>query len=71
MRSFYDLKGEMLTSTMTAYRVMLFATFFSGVRCLYQGIIIANHRTKWLTIGHVHPAYRDGNGSPFGRPLRR
>ncbi|MBD2867163.1 multi antimicrobial extrusion protein MatE [Paenibacillus arenilitoris] len=33
------------------YRVLMFVSLFSGIRCFYQGIIIYNLRTKWLTIG--------------------
>jgi len=33
------------------YRVLMFVSLFSGIRCLYQGVIIYNMRTKWLTIG--------------------
>jgi hypothetical protein len=35
------------------YRVLMFVVFFSSVRCLYQGVIIYNRQTKWLTIGMV------------------
>jgi Na+-driven multidrug efflux pump len=34
-----------------AYRLLIFVTVFSAIRCLYHGIIIRNLRTKWLTIG--------------------
>lgn len=51
MRYFYDLDGELLASAILAYRVILFASLFSGIRCLYQGVIIAKFRTKWMTIG--------------------
>ncbi|WP_020616937.1 hypothetical protein [Paenibacillus daejeonensis] len=33
------------------YQVLMFVSLFSGIRCLYQGVIIYNLRTKWLTIG--------------------
>lgn len=33
------------------YRVLMFVTIFSALRCLYQGIIIREMKTKWLTIG--------------------
>lgn len=35
------------------YRVLMFVSIFSGLRCLYHGIIIFNLRTKWLTIGMI------------------
>ena len=47
------VKENMLGPTMTAYRVLMFVTIFSGIRCLFQGVIISNLRTKWLTIGMV------------------
>lgn len=33
------------------YKVLMFVSLFSGIRCLYQGVIIYQLRTKWLTIG--------------------
>ncbi|SER56602.1 Na+-driven multidrug efflux pump [Gracilibacillus ureilyticus] len=42
-----------LQPTIDAYRVLMFVTLFSGIRCLYQGIIISNMKTKWLTIGMI------------------
>lgn len=33
------------------YKVLMFVSLFSGIRCFYQGVIIYNLRTKWLTIG--------------------
>lgn len=47
------VKDHMLEPTMSAYRVLMFVTIFSGIRCLYHGVIISNLRTKWLTIGMV------------------
>src|SRR5699024_7983882 len=47
------VKDEMLKPTLAAYRVLMFVTIFSGLRCLYHGVIITNLRTKWLTIGMV------------------
>ncbi|MFK4997298.1 hypothetical protein ACI2OX_05980 [Bacillus sp. N9] len=43
----------MLGPTLAAYRVLMFVTIFSGIRCLFHGVIISNLRTKWLTIGMV------------------
>ena len=45
------VKDHMLGPTMAAYRVLMFVTIFSGIRCLFHGVIISNLRTKWLTIG--------------------
>ncbi|WP_277678547.1 multi antimicrobial extrusion protein MatE [Gracilibacillus dipsosauri] len=54
-RSFFSIllgvSDEMLQPTIEAYRVLMFVTIFSGIRCLYQGVIISNLKTKWLTIG--------------------
>ncbi len=36
-----------------AYIALMFLSVFSGLRCLYQGIIIYKMRTRWLTIGMV------------------
>jgi len=38
-------------AVVNTYRVVMFVTVFSALRCLYQGIIIRNMQTKWLTIG--------------------
>lgn len=35
------------------YYALMFLSIFSGLRCLYQGIIIYKMRTRWLTIGMV------------------
>ncbi|GAE94318.1 hypothetical protein JCM21714_3465 [Gracilibacillus boraciitolerans JCM 21714] len=47
------VSDRMLEPTIDAYRVLMFVTIFSGIRCLYQGVIISNFKTKWLTIGMV------------------
>lgn len=47
------VKEHMLEPTLSAYRVLMFVTVFSGIRCLYQGVIITNLKTKWLTIGMI------------------
>lgn len=43
----------LLQPILDAYRVIMFVSLFSGIRCLYHGVIIFNMRTKWLTIGMV------------------
>jgi hypothetical protein len=51
---FFHLFGageEMLEPMIDVYKVLMFVSIFSGLRCLYQGVIIFNMRTKWLTIG--------------------
>ncbi|MFC4401572.1 multi antimicrobial extrusion protein MatE [Gracilibacillus xinjiangensis] len=47
------VSDQTLQQTINAYRVLMFVTIFSGIRCLYQGIIISNMKTKWLTIGMI------------------
>lgn len=41
----------MLAAVLDVYRILMFVSIFSGIRCLYHGIIISHMRTKWLTIG--------------------
>ncbi|GAA0302787.1 Na+-driven multidrug efflux pump [Gracilibacillus halotolerans] len=47
------VSDDMLAPTMAAFQVLMFVTMFSGIRCLYQGVIISNFKTKWMTIGMV------------------
>jgi len=49
----FGVNDELLGPMIDVYRVLMFVSIFSGVRCLYQGIIIVNMRTKWLTISMV------------------
>ncbi|WP_135554197.1 multi antimicrobial extrusion protein MatE [Paenibacillus cymbidii] len=42
---------ENVPMVMDAYRILIFVGLFSGIRCLYHGIIIYNKRTAWLTAG--------------------
>jgi hypothetical protein len=51
LKHLFSLEGQLLESALLAYRVIIFVYIFSGIRSLYQGVIIANFRTKWLTIG--------------------
>jgi len=41
--------GEAIRS----YYALMFLSVFSGIRCLYQGVIIYKMRTRWLTIAMV------------------
>lgn len=50
-RSFFGITGETVEETLSVYRILMFVSLFSGLRCLYHGIIISNRRTAWLTIG--------------------
>lgn len=47
----FNAGEELLGSVLDSYRILIFVTVFSAVRCLYHGIIIRNMQTKWLTIG--------------------
>lgn len=51
--TFFGAEPQLKQSILQVYRVLMFVTVFSAIRCLYHGIIIANMRTKWLTIGMV------------------
>jgi hypothetical protein len=44
---------SLLGPVLDAYRILMFVSLFSGLRCLYHGVIITNLRTKWLTIGMI------------------
>jgi len=48
---FFGVERELLAATISVYRILMFVSIFSGLRCLFHGIIIFNMRTKWLTIG--------------------
>ncbi|MFC0211243.1 multi antimicrobial extrusion protein MatE [Paenibacillus chartarius] len=47
----FGLQGEPLDNVLNVYRILMFVSIFSGLRCLYHGLIIRNGRTMWLTIG--------------------
>ncbi|TBL81288.1 multi antimicrobial extrusion protein MatE [Paenibacillus thalictri] len=47
------VQPELLDPVMSVYRVLMFVSIFSGLRCVFHGIIISNLRTKWLTIGMI------------------
>jgi Na+-driven multidrug efflux pump len=47
----FGVEKELLGPIMDVYRILMFVSIFSGIRCLFHGIIIFNMRTKWLTIG--------------------
>ncbi|TXK86058.1 multi antimicrobial extrusion protein MatE [Paenibacillus sp. N3.4] len=48
---FFGIERELLSTTLSVYRILMYVSIFSGLRCLFHGIIIFNMRTKWLTIG--------------------
>ncbi|XEC93231.1 multi antimicrobial extrusion protein MatE [Paenibacillus tarimensis] len=47
----YGVKETNVRAVLDVYQVLMFVSLFSGIRCLYHGVIIYNQRTKWLTIG--------------------
>lgn len=49
----FGVDDTMLQAILHVYRILMFVSIFSGIRCLYHGIIISNMRTKWLTIGMI------------------
>lgn len=52
-RHVFGVEEQLLDATVDVLRILMFVSLFSGIRCLYHGIIISNMRTKWLTIGMV------------------
>lgn len=49
----FGVDRELLPSVLAVYGVLMFVSVFSVIRNIYQGIIITNNRTKWLTIGMI------------------
>ncbi|WP_420850672.1 multi antimicrobial extrusion protein MatE [Paenibacillus lutrae] len=49
----FGIGESQLENVLNVYRILMFVSFFSGLRCLYHGLIIYNKRTFWLTIGMV------------------
>ncbi|MDF2959884.1 MAG: multi antimicrobial extrusion protein MatE [Paenibacillus sp.] len=49
----FGANAEMTDSMVQVYRILMLVTIFSGIRCVFHGIIISNLRTKWLTFGMV------------------
>ncbi|MEK0314476.1 multi antimicrobial extrusion protein MatE [Cohnella sp. 56] len=49
----YGAEPEVAEAAVNVYHVLMFLSIFSGIRCLYQGIIIYKMKTRWLTIGMV------------------
>jgi len=39
--------------TVDVFQVLIWVIIFSGIRCLFHGIIISHFQTKWLTIGMI------------------
>ncbi|WP_235848357.1 multi antimicrobial extrusion protein MatE [Litchfieldia alkalitelluris] len=49
----FGVKESMVAGIKEIYKVLIYVTIFSGLRCLCHGIIIFNRQTKWLTIGMI------------------
>ncbi|MGM0879890.1 MAG: multi antimicrobial extrusion protein MatE [Bacillota bacterium] len=49
----FGVTKDNVQAVILVYKVLMFVSLFSGIRCFYQGVIIYNLRTKWLTIGMV------------------
>ncbi|MFB0846399.1 multi antimicrobial extrusion protein MatE [Paenibacillus oleatilyticus] len=47
----FGVDAAMAEPMVEVYRVLMFVSIFSGIRCMFHGVIIYNMRTKWLTIG--------------------
>jgi hypothetical protein len=47
----FGVEEQLLTPILDVYRILMFVSLFSGIRCLYHGVIISNMKTMWLTIG--------------------
>ncbi|WP_308638727.1 multi antimicrobial extrusion protein MatE [Paenibacillus silvisoli] len=49
----FGAEDALVPDIVNVYQILMFVSIFSGIRCLYHGVIIYNMRTKWLTIGMV------------------
>lgn len=49
----FGAEPSMIDEVIDVFRILMFVTLFSGIRCIYHGIIISNFHTKWMTIGVV------------------
>ncbi|WP_411345928.1 multi antimicrobial extrusion protein MatE [Paenibacillus sp. WLX1005] len=47
----FGVEDELVPRVVGVYGVLMYVSIFSVIRNIYQGIIITNNRTKWLTIG--------------------
>ncbi|WP_163101947.1 multi antimicrobial extrusion protein MatE [Peribacillus alkalitolerans] len=50
---FFNADENMVHTISQTFKVITFVLLFSGIRAIYQGIIINHLETKWLTIGVV------------------
>ncbi|MGF7045804.1 O-antigen/teichoic acid export membrane protein [Paenibacillus sp. DS2015] len=47
----FGVDRDLLPAVIDVYQILMFVSIFSVIRNIYQGVIITNNRTKWLTIG--------------------
>lgn len=51
--TFFNATSDMIGEINVAFRIVTFVAIFSGFRAVYQGIIINQLATNWITIGVV------------------
>jgi O-antigen/teichoic acid export membrane protein len=49
----FGVDDRQMAQTIEVYQVLMFVTIFSGIRCVFHGIIISHMQTKWMTIGMI------------------
>ena len=52
-QTLFNAGDDLLPGVIGSYRILIYVTVFSAIRCLFHGIIIRNMQTKWLTIGMI------------------
>lgn len=49
----FGAEPPIASQAIEAWRALMFLSVFSGLRCLFQGVIIYRMRTKWMTVGMI------------------
>ncbi|WP_196121200.1 multi antimicrobial extrusion protein MatE [Anaerobacillus alkaliphilus] len=49
----FGVETNMVGQIVEVYQILVIVILFSAIRCLFQGVIILNKQTKWLTFGMV------------------
>jgi len=49
----FGAEAPVASQAVVAWRALMFLSVFSGLRCLFQGVIIYRMRTKWMTVGMI------------------
>lgn len=52
-QTFYGVDPALVPKVVDTYQFLIWVSVFSGLRCLYQGVIISQLRTKWMTLGMI------------------